>query len=250
MRLTVCSGIVLDLQRSTSMRIIYIDLDSQRPDHLGCYGYHRNTSPNIDRLAGQGVRFTNCYVPDAPCLPSRSALFSGRAGIRTGVVNHGGVASEMHNEGPSRQFRSELGLTNWMTCLRNTGHHTCAISPFGERHSAWHWYAGMNEIHNTGGGGMEGAEVVYPVVEDWLKRNARRENYFLHVNFWDAHTPYRTPAAYQSRFAGESLPAWYTEEVLRRHRAGSGAHSAREVCGFGDSDWERSLVARFPQQPC
>lgn len=35
------------------MRILYIDIDSLRPDHLGCYGYHRATSPNIDRPAGQ-----------------------------------------------------------------------------------------------------------------------------------------------------------------------------------------------------
>src|SRR5439155_24925563 len=50
------------------VRILYIDIDSQRPDHLSCYGYHRKTSPNIDRIAADGVRFENLYVTDAPCL--------------------------------------------------------------------------------------------------------------------------------------------------------------------------------------
>ena len=81
------------------MRILYIDIDSQRPDHLGCYGYHRKTSPNIDRIAARGVRFENHYVTDAPCLPSRTAMWSGRFGIHTGVINHGGA----WRTGPTRE---------------------------------------------------------------------------------------------------------------------------------------------------
>ncbi len=81
------------------MRILMIDIDTLRPDHLGCYGYHRNTSPNIDRVASQAVRFENNYVSDAPCLPSRSALWSGRSGFHTGVINHGGMAADPFIEG-------------------------------------------------------------------------------------------------------------------------------------------------------
>ena len=58
------------------MRILYIDIDTLRPDHLGCYGYHRATTPNIDALAADGVRFANVYASDVPCLPSRTALIT------------------------------------------------------------------------------------------------------------------------------------------------------------------------------
>src|SRR5690349_1376835 len=128
------------------MRILYIDIDSLRPDHLGCYGYHRRTSPNIDRVAAAAVRFDNCHVSDAPCLPSRTALWSGRFGIHTGVITHGGTAAEPFIQGPHRGFKSRLGLTSWMHCLRQAGLKTVTVSPFGERHSAWHWYAGFSEI--------------------------------------------------------------------------------------------------------
>ncbi|MBY9020020.1 MAG: sulfatase-like hydrolase/transferase [Candidatus Lokiarchaeota archaeon] len=46
------------------MRIIYFDIDTLRPDHLGCYGYHRNTSPHIDEIAKEGSIFTNCYTSE------------------------------------------------------------------------------------------------------------------------------------------------------------------------------------------
>jgi arylsulfatase A-like enzyme len=224
------------------MRILYIDIDSQRPDHLGCYGYHRGTSPNIDRIAAQGMRFENVYASDAPCLPSRTALWSGRHGIHTGVINHGGTAAEPFVEGPRRRFSSTLGRTSWMRCLRDLGHKTVTISPFGERHSAWHWYANFNEIFNTGVSGNERADQIFPVADKWLRENAREENWFLHVNFWDPHTPYRTPTAYGEPFADAPLPAWLTEEVRQRHWGGAGPHSAREIPGFTDQpygDWHR-----------
>ena len=63
------------------MRILYIDIDTLRADHLGCYGYHRNTSPNIDALAADAALFRNVHASDTPCLPSRSALLTGRFGI-------------------------------------------------------------------------------------------------------------------------------------------------------------------------
>jgi arylsulfatase A-like enzyme len=229
------------------MRILYLDIDSLRPDHLGCYGYHRNTSPNVDRIAEGGTRFTNYYVTDAPCLPSRTALWSGRAGIHTGVINHGGVAADPFIEGRDRGFQSTLGQTSWMRCLRRAGLKTVTVSPFGERHSAWHWYANFSEVHNTGRCGVERADEVSPVALDWIRRNGKSDNWFLHVNLWDPHTPYRSPAEFGNPFQDQPLPSWLTEEVWQQHWAGCGPHSAREACGF-DGSRPRGWDA-FPRQP-
>lgn len=231
------------------MRILYIDIDTLRPDHLSCYGYHRRTSPNIDRLAAQGVRFDNCYVSDAPCLPSRASLFTGRFGIHTGVISHGGVAADPFIEGPDRQFRQHLDRTGWIPLLRQAGLRTVSISTFGERHSAWWFYAGFNEMHNMGGGGLERAEQVTPIALDWIRRNAKTDNWFLHYNIWDPHTPYRAPEEFFQRFADQPIPAWYTEELRRAHWGRPGPHSAQEVNGFGTNDWERQLSQRWPKQP-
>jgi arylsulfatase A-like enzyme len=220
------------------MRILYFDIDSLRPDHLGCYGYHRATSPNIDRIAQQGTRFEQCYVSDAPCLPSRTALWSGRFGVHTGVIDHGGIASQPLIE-PDRGFRDSFGASSWMSCLRNAGLQTTTISPFGERHAAWHWYAGFNQVINSGGRGLERADQIAPLAIDWLQRNGQPDDWFLHVNLWDPHTPYRTPPDFANPFENDPLPAHITEDYRQRAWEGYGPHSPQELGGFAHGyDWE------------
>lgn len=228
------------------MRILYIDIDSLRPDHLGCYGYHRATSPNIDRIAAEGVRFDNVFISDAPCAPSRSSLFSGRMGIHTGIINHGGTAGDPFVEGPGRAAQSTLSRTSWVRCLRDAGLHTATVSSFGDRHSAWHWYANFNEIHNPALGGRDRADHVAPMAIDWLERRGAEDDWFLHVNFWDPHTPYRTPEAYGEPFADDPTPAWLTEEVRQEHWARPGAHSAQEMTHFVPRP---EVEERYPRQP-
>lgn len=213
------------------MRILYIDIDSLRPDHLGCYGYQRNTSPNIDALAARGVRFEHVYASDAPCLPSRTALWSGKFGFHNGVVDHGGPASQPFPE-PGRGFRDSLGTNSWMAVLQRLGYRTATVSSFGERHSAWHWYAGYHEIFNCGLSGMERADQVLPAALEWLERRGREEDWFLHVNLWDPHTPYRTPPDYPNHFTDDPLPAHLTEEYWRQSWNGYGPHSPQELNGF------------------
>ena len=232
------------------MRILYIDIDSLRPDHLGCYGYHRNTSPNIDRIARQGVRFDNCYASDAPCLPSRTALWSGRTGFHSGVINHGGTAANPISEGAARGFIDVYGKTGWIPTLRRAGIYPVSISPFGERHSAWWWHAGFREIYNTGKGGTETADEITPVALDWLQRRAKTDNWFLHVNLWDPHTPYRTPRSFGNPFENDPLPDWLTEQVRERCWNGFGPHSAQEPHGYLlDDPAVEQLLQVSPRMP-
>lgn len=226
------------------MRIVYFDCDTLRPDHLGCYGYHRNTSPHIDWIASQGVRFENCYAPDTPCLPSRAALFLGRFGIHTGVVGHGGTAADPRLEGAARGFRQSRDEASWMDVLREAGLKTVSISPYAERHSAWWFYRGFSEMHNPGKCGMERADEVAPVALDWIARHGQEDDWFLQVNMWDPHTPYRTPLAYGNPFEGEPLPDWITAEKIAADYAAYGPHSAQDPASFGPND-----PAEWPRLP-
>ena len=126
-----------------------------------------------------------------------------------------------------------------MSALRDASIRTATISSFGERHSAWHWYAGYSEVCNPGRMGMDRADEVCPIALDWIRRNARSDNWFLHVKLWDPHTPYRTPEEFGNPFAADPLPAWLSEEVRQRAWNGFGPHSAQEPHGYGE---ERSYA--------
>lgn len=211
------------------MRILYFDIDSLRPRHLGCYGYPRATSPTIDRLASQGVRFENVYASDVPCLPSRTAFFGGRFGTKTGVVNHGGRCADLTPQGASRSFRSHGAENSLASLLVRQGYRTASVSPFPRRHSAYQVFWGFHETIDTGMGGLENADVIYAPVSDWIRRNGESDRWFLHVNLWDPHTPYDTPESFGNPFEADPIDPWLTEELLESQRASCGPHSAREV---------------------
>lgn len=220
------------------MRILYIDIDTLRADHLGCYGYHRDTSPHIDALAAGGVRFTRAYASDVPCLPSRTALITGRFGIHTGVVNHGGRGADLRPEGPRRQFVSRLGTQSWAARFYFAGYRTASFSSFPFRHSAFWWAMGFQEMVNASRGmGAERAHEVTPRALDWLDRNGRAEDWLCHVHLWDPHTPYNTPDEYGNPFESDPIPEWYGEEVRAHHWTRPGPHSAQEPWGFAPDQW-------------
>jgi len=66
--------------------VVLISIDTLRADHLGCYGDPRGTSPNIDRLASEGVLFENGFSPTAWTLPGHASMFSGLTPRRHGAT--------------------------------------------------------------------------------------------------------------------------------------------------------------------
>lgn len=226
------------------MRIVMLDLDTLRPDHLGCYGYERNTSPNIDAIAEEGCRFENYHCSDAPCLPSRAALTTGRFGIHNGVVGHGGTASDLRPRGRDRDFRDQDLSNSFFNLFRKAGYHTVSISSFPERHSAYWFTAGIHDSFNSGGGGTEDASEVIPTVMEWLDHHGKEDDWFLHINLWDAHTPYRAPEGFGNPFAEEPIPKWLTPEVFEEHKKHVGPHSIQEI-----NMYDGTPNPLFPRQP-
>ena len=83
--------------------VLLVSIDTCRADHLGCYGYPHGTTPNIDRIAEEGIVFANAYSPVPLTLPAHSSMLTGT------VPPHHGVRDNFdHKLGQASQTLAEI----------------------------------------------------------------------------------------------------------------------------------------------
>jgi arylsulfatase A-like enzyme len=97
----------------------------------------RHTSPTIDYLAQNSVKFDRCYASDAPCLPSRTALATCRHGVTTGVVTHYDDGQWYEHPGSGHDPDPDRPLS--FRHLAEHGVHTASISSFSQRYLTYHF---------------------------------------------------------------------------------------------------------------
>ena len=83
--LSLAGGSAVRAEISTRPNVLFIMADDLGDADLGCYGRRGIKTPNIDRLAAEGVRFTQAYANSAVCSASRTAIITGRYQHRTPV---------------------------------------------------------------------------------------------------------------------------------------------------------------------
>jgi choline-sulfatase len=231
------------------VRIIYVDIDSCRPDHLSCYGYPRPTSPVIDGLAERGARFCDYHTSDAPCLPSRAALFSGRFGINNGITCHDGPASRFRYAAGERGHGHDMSRAMWMLGFQKAGWETVCFSGFAQRHLAWWFGAGFTQnFGNQCPGGSESAWEINEKVVKWLRSEGASDNWFMQVNYWDVHHPYHAPQECYDRVRGKPSPTFPDAATIERHaHEYYGPRTARDW--WFTSNWENPMRGETVRMP-
>ena len=241
------------------MNFVYIDIDSLRPDHIGAYGYERDppTTPNINELAEDAVRFERAYTANSPCMPSRASLLSGRYGINNGVTTHGSSAQVMN--GP--QWRDdEYGFSRGCWTLPELlfqnevrgggGMRTCAVSSFPRHPAPWfyHLWHEFYQPQEPDAAQLEyfqtpRAEMVADIATDFLDENADGD-FFLYAQFWDPHAPCKRSDDEIDEFEDTPLPPYPTEEMIDEHTEWDAWHSADRM-GIGDREDLRDTLASY-----
>ncbi|MEX0775821.1 MAG: sulfatase [Phycisphaeraceae bacterium] len=201
------------------MRVLLFDIDALRPDHLGCYGYRRPTSPTLDAVAAEGLCFNRYYCANSPCLPSRMSFASGRFGINNGCCSNIWAGAKFHIR--HRPYGGPYPENEMLPrSLRRAGMDTIGFSNFPDRHSAAWFMCGWSEFHspNLKCGG-ETAQEVNDAVLPWLKVNAARDNYLLYVNYWDAHRCYKMDPSWGDPLRGHPVTQrWPDDAAIAAHQ--------------------------------
>ena len=86
--LSIFIGMCSVSKTEKDFNVVLITIDTLRTDHLSCYGYDRNTSPNIDKIAEKGIIFNNAIAPSSWTAPSVASLLTAVYPVNHGV-NHG-----------------------------------------------------------------------------------------------------------------------------------------------------------------
>ncbi len=185
------------------MNFLFIALDTQRADHLSCYGYCRQTSPNMDALAAEGVLFENCITQTAHTMPTFTTIMTGQDPSSHGIV----ATLWAHPNEPDQRLDDTTPVLPEI--LRDNGWLTVAFDDLIDLqcHPSWFgrgydWY-----VYTRGpGGGQVRAEDINARLIPWLHQHAREEPWFLFVHYWDPHQAYSQPEPYRSLHRGGPEP--------------------------------------------
>lgn len=181
----------------TGQPIIWLVVDALRPDHLGCYGYERDTSPAIDALATNGLIFTRFFA-NAPW--TRAATASMLSGM---LPSKHSVQCDWHKLPDS--------ITSVAESLKKAGYFTLAVVGNGNASSAFGLNQGFDvfEDTTTRWKGLPRAEQVFEVGLDLLQRYRQKKPIFLFLFVVDPHDPYKPKKPYDEMF----LPGYKGEVV-------------------------------------
>lgn len=196
--------------------VLLITVDTLRADHLSSYGYHLRTSPRMDRLAAEGVRFDRAYAAIPMTGPSHFSIFTGRYPQEHGArIN--GVAVPQESKWVMfpqvlRKFgyKSAAFVSAWPLIGRLT-HLDKRFDHYDEETGRTYQF-----LHS-----MRWAEDVTPKAVRWLDQHKDERNIFMWVHYFDPHEPYHLREEFASPQAvGEPSAdaARYSPEVAQRIR--------------------------------
>jgi arylsulfatase A-like enzyme len=234
--------------------ILFIMSDDHASAAIGCYGswlgkYAR--TPNIDRLARKGMRFTNCCVTNSICTPSRAAILTGQYSHKNGVYTLNDVLDPMR-----RHIAHLLRALGYQTAMIGKWH--LGGDPSGFEY--WSILPGQGVYHNpklrmmgarpkelTEFKGGYSEDVITDLSLAWLKKRAKDRPFLLFCHFKAPHRPWDPAKRFADLFKDDTIPEppGFQDDLKGRSKAIQGTKMTvgRDMV---DRDLERAIPRDLP----
>ncbi len=183
--------------------VVVLLVDTLRADHLGCYGYERDTSPNLDRLASEGVLFENAIAQSSWTSPSVASLFTSLYPSAHGVVR---FSSKLGTNAPT--------LAQEMTARgRTTGGVSANIAFIRADRGFALGFSHFELAERRAGPGDELEKILRRAPEEAAAvtdrglafiDQATARPFFLYLHYLDPHSPYDAPPPHRDRFLDDA----------------------------------------------
>ena len=176
--------------RDTGLNLLIISIDTLRADHLGCYGYFRDTSPEIDAFARETVFFEQAYSPMSTTLPAHVSLLTGLHPAEHGITSN--VGDGGHPFGTRPRIRSVVQMA------QAADYRTAAFvsaTPLKR-------YSGFDvgfDTFDEPGDVMRAADEVTGKVLAWID-GVQSQRFVLLAHYYDPHRPYEAPEPFDSMY--------------------------------------------------
>jgi len=182
-----------NVEKQKNPNLLIIIIDTLRADHVGSYGYYRDTTPNIDALAVNGTLFENAYSQISATVPSHAAIMTSVYPWKLGVFNN--------------QMTLKDDATTLAEILQGKGYATGAVIGNGTLVSE-HGLAQGCAFYDDAMPVKEPNREHYQKTPEqtsksaiqWLKKQKHGQPFFLWINYMDPHGPYTPAPPYNSRF--------------------------------------------------
>ena len=171
--------------------IVLLGVDSLLATHMSCYGYHRLTTPHIDRFAERGTLFEKTYSPHIPTTSAYASMLTGLDTFSTQVV-------ALRHQGPLREEVKTLA-----EILRDAGYDTTCVGFSGPSARGFDTYLEYSGWGPDDSGRSPKAENLNKTTLPELNRlidQSDEKPFFLFLRHMDPHSPYLPPAPYERMF--------------------------------------------------
>jgi arylsulfatase A-like enzyme len=195
--LAFANPVIFRSENRDRANILFITVDTLRADHLGCYGYPRETSPSIDRLAERGILFERAVVQWPKTSPSFASIMTSTYGHENGVTD--------------ALQRLEDFNTTVAEILYDAGYNTVGITGNANVSTRFNFDQGFawffepwdfKEVMKNKKTGCD-ATTLTNLAIDWLVDHGGEGNFFLWIHYIDPHSRYMPPPPYDSLFIND-----------------------------------------------